>query len=131
MNAYVRVVQFAALVHLLIPKSDFGQGISGVVVTAPQLIFVSGQQLQLEAIARDGQGNPRTGDRFTYRTSNPTVVSVDATGMATAGNPGVASISVAVQGTNSTSPTIQIQVIPLRIDITGGNTIVQVGDSTQ
>jgi hypothetical protein len=43
----------------------------------------------------------------------------------------VAGISVVVQGTNATSSTVQIQVIPLRIDINPGNPIAQVGDSVQ
>ena len=133
MKTFLRGLSFVAAAFLLAPLVVYGQGIpggiSGIVVTAPQLIFISGQQMQLEAVARDGQGNPRTADKFTFRSSNPAVVSVDAAGIATAGSPGVAGISAVVQGTNAASSAIQLQVIPFRIDITGGNSILQVGDS--
>ena len=116
---------------LLMPVTLLGQGFSGAVVTAPSLIFVSGQQMQLAAESRDGQGNPRNNDQFIFRSSNANIVSVDGSGIATAKSPGIAGISAVVQGTNFTTSTVQLQVIPLRIDISAASPTVQVGDSLQ
>src|SRR5207247_7832036 len=78
MKTFLRGLSFVAAAFLLAPLVVYGQGIpggiSGIVVSAPQLIFISGQQMQLEAVARDGQGNPRTADKSTFRSSNPAVV---------------------------------------------------------
>ena len=53
MKTFGRAIRFGAAVFLLASHAVYGQGISGVVVLAPQPIFVSGQQMQLEALARD------------------------------------------------------------------------------
>jgi hypothetical protein len=114
-----------------VPAALHGQGISSAVVTVPELILISGQQMQVEAVSRDNSGNLRN-DRFGFRSSNASVLTIDASsGVATAINPGIAGISATVQGTNFTTPTVLVQVTPLRIDIAGSTSDINVGDSRQ
>jgi len=126
---FLVLVLFLAL--SLAPAAIYGQGISSVVLTAPEVIITSGSQIQLQALARDSQGNPRNNDRFNFTSSNPLVVSVDASGNVTAKNPGIANVTAVVQGTNSSSAGVSLQVIPQRIDVTAPAQEIIVGDSLQ
>ncbi len=112
------------------PAALYAQ-ISSVIVTPPRLVLISGEQMQLAALARDAQGNPRNNDRFNFNSSNRGVISVDGSGVVTAGNPGIASITATVQGTTATSPGVLLQVVPLRIDITAGPSEVSVGTTVK
>ena len=126
-----RIRSLAILLLVLAPAALHAQGISNVTITAPDLILVSGERIQLEAVARDGQGNPRDNDRFIFRSSNANVASADPSGIVTAANPGIASVTANVQGTNATSAGVLLQVIPLRIDIAGAASEIKVGEARQ
>ena len=78
-----RSLRFIVLVMALSPAALFGQGISGVIVTAPRLILMSGEQIQVQALARDSQGNPRNNDRFNFNSTNRNVVNIDSAGIVT------------------------------------------------
>src|SRR5262245_59853474 len=124
MSRFLRLVVFALAFS---PAALFGQGISGVIVTAPRLILKSGEQIQVQALARDSLGNPRNNDRFNFNSTNRTVINIDSAGIVTAGAPGIANISATVQGTTATSPNVTLQVIPMRIDVSAGSSQVSVG----
>ena len=123
----MKCLRLIVLIVALSPAALFAQGVSGVIVTAPRLILVSGEQIQLQALARDSQGNPRNNDRFNFNTSNSNVISIDSAGILTARAPGIANVSATVQGVNATSPNVTLQVVPLRIDVSAGPTEVSVG----
>ena len=126
-----QIRDLVALMLALAPMTLHAQGISGAVVRAPQVILVSGVQMQLAAVARDNQGNPRNNDTFVFTSSNPAVISVDASGIVTAKNPGVASITATVQGTAFRTPAVLLQVIPLRINVSAATPEITVGAALQ
>src|SRR5712691_6686874 len=126
-----RMRDLIVLILALTPMTLHAQGISGAVVEAPQLILVSGVQMQLAAVARDYQGNPRNNDTFIFTSSNPAVISVDASGIVTARSPGIAGITATVQGTTFRTPAVQLQVIPLRIDVSAATPEITVGAALQ
>src|SRR6478735_8615018 len=57
--------------------------VATVVVQAAESTLAAGQSVQLAATARDAQGNPVTGQTFTWATTNATIATVSETGLVT------------------------------------------------
>lgn len=100
------------------------------IVTARTALLISGERTLLEAGTRDSRGIARFGERFDWTSNNPSVVSVDATGVATARGLGTAIITAGASGTNVRS-SVTIQVVPMRVDILADRYEIFVGDSLQ
>jgi hypothetical protein len=94
-------------------------------VTSPvDTILDLGRSTTLQATATDDQGQPVTGLQFTFSTSNPTVVSVvsvGASGVATAEGLGTATITASADGA---SGTIRLRVV----DVDLGTVVTLAGD---
>src|SRR5690606_22266870 len=75
------------------PESD--PVVTSVTVTPSSRTFTSiGQTAQITATGYDGSGEVVSGAEFTYESSNPSIVSVDAMGRMTAKRAGAAVIIV-------------------------------------
>ncbi len=74
--------------------------VATVTVTAPLTTLQAGQTTQASAALRDAQGNLLSNRVVTWSSSNPTVMSVSATGFVTALSPGSANIIATSEGVN-------------------------------
>jgi hypothetical protein len=98
------------------------------VVVSPALdsLETIGQTVQMGATAFDDQGNPMVGVPFTWRSSDPTVASVDLLGLVTAIENGTVQISAVAPGNVSGSGTIVVLDqsnlgTPTNLDLISGN----------
>jgi hypothetical protein len=105
------------------------QTISSVIVSAPKVILTAGETIQLKTGAWTAQGNRVQSSLWTYLSSNTGVVSVDSTGLAKAVGVGVSNITVRTGSV--TSPSVALQVLPLRIDVTPDIKQLLVGQTVQ
>jgi hypothetical protein len=105
------------------------QTISSVIVSAPKVILTAGETIQLKAAAWTAQGNRVQSNLWTYASSNSGAVSVDSTGLARAAGVGVSNITV--RAGSVTSPSVALQVLPLRIDVTPDLKELLVGQTVQ
>lgn len=81
--------------------------VASVVVAPATATLTVGQSQTFTAAARDGQGNTLAGRAVTWATSNPGVVSVTASGVATAVAVGQATVTASVEGkTGSATVTV-------------------------
>ncbi|MBL0172902.1 MAG: Ig-like domain-containing protein [Gemmatimonadaceae bacterium] len=59
-----------------------------------------GTTQQLSAVAKDASGNPMTGETFTWKSSEPSVATVSATGLVSLVGPGSTAILASARGTS-------------------------------
>jgi uncharacterized protein YjdB len=126
-NFLINSLQWAADCPL---TADVGP--AAAVTIAPDGATLTGylQSLQLTAAAFDAVGNPVPGTTFTWESSNPALVQVDATGLVTAvaGNGSVTITATAVGGATPSDvatvlvnqPAATIEVTPAGAGISGG-----------
>jgi hypothetical protein len=102
-------------------------------ISAPAEYLVAGQQAQFTAVAHGPDGQPLSINSFNWSSSDPGVLSVDSQGLVTATGLGLATIKVAADSplTGSTFGTLEMQVLPLRVTVTPGQTDMLVGQSLQ
>ena len=89
--------------------------VASVYISAPTLSLISGEQIQLTAVARDGNGRVVPGARFNWNSHDPGVLQVDSQGRVTGLRMGHSYIDAETQGVYST---ITLQVLPRRIEVT-------------
>lgn len=85
---------------------------NAVVVSPGSATLLVTEQLQLQAIVTDAQGNPLSGRTVTWGSNNPGVATVSATGDVTAVSPGTAIIT-GTSGTAHGSATITVKLVPV------------------
>lgn len=90
--------------------------------------LVAGGSMQLNAVTRIFNGDPRTGVPINWTSANPTVAVVDAAGVVTAVGPGKANITASV-GPATTNTAISVVKSNLRsLSITGAAKTARTGD---
>ncbi|HEX6043492.1 MAG TPA: Ig-like domain-containing protein [Pyrinomonadaceae bacterium] len=90
--------------------------------------LVAGGSMQLNAVTRIFNGDPRTGVPINWTSDNPTVAVVDAAGVVTAVGPGKANITASV-GPATTNTAISVVKSNLRsLSITGAAKTARTGD---
>jgi uncharacterized protein YjdB len=90
-----------------------------------------GQTLQLSAQPLDAQGNSLDGRPVTFATSNPSVATVNASGLVTALAAGSAIITATAEGKNSVA-TINVASVPVAsVAVAPGSNSLVVGQTTQ
>lgn len=77
--------------------------VSSIVVSPSTVTGDSGDTAQLTAVAYDGNGDVIAGQVFDWTSSNPTVATVDATGLVSFLIPGDSTITAAAQGIQDTA----------------------------
>ena len=98
-----------------------------IIVSAPKNSLIAGEQVQLFAVAWDGNG-ALSFDGFAWVSDDAEVVAVGQEGVARAGKIGIANVTVSIDGA---STFLSLQVEPLRVDLAAAASEVFVGDSVQ
>jgi hypothetical protein len=75
--------------------------VAKVEITAPQNTLTTGSTLQFSAQIRNAAGQNLSGKTITWVSSNPTILSINATGLATANAAGTAQITANAEGISS------------------------------
>lgn len=101
---------------------------ASISISAPSADLMAGASMMLQATARDAQGRMRTGDAFTWSSSNAPVASVAADGTLTAVTLGHTDVTASIGGLRSS---IRIQVLPSRIVVTPASLELYTGQSQQ
>lgn len=101
---------------------------ASVEVTPSALSLVEGDEGLLVALVRDARGNPFVPQGLAWRSTDPGVASVEATGRVTAGIPGQASI-VAETGAVSASATITVTRRPAVLEVEPSALTLAFGES--
>src|SRR5205814_2696349 len=87
--------------------------VSSVTVSPASTTLQVGQTVQLTATPKDANGNPLTGRTVTWSSSNPSVASVDGSGLVTGGGAaGSATITATSEGQSGTS-SITVSSVPV------------------
>jgi hypothetical protein len=94
-------------------------GIKKIELSAPKAPIVAGGSVQIYAVTRIGNGNPRTGVPINWTSSDTKVAIVDAGGVVTAVGPGTTVIT-ATSGTANASTSISVVNNNLRSVIVNG-----------
>ena len=93
--------------------------------------LVAGGSMQLNAVTRIFNGDPRTGVPINWTSDNPSVAVVDAAGVVTGVGPGKANITASI-GSASTKTAISVVKSNLRsLSITGAAKTARTGDVVQ
>ncbi|MBC7921533.1 MAG: DM13 domain-containing protein [Ferruginibacter sp.] len=85
-----------------------GNQVARVTVSAPKNTLAAGEKLVMVANASNVDGQDLPGKPFTWQSSNPSVVAVDANGLATGVASGLALISAASGGVKSTDFEVRV-----------------------
>jgi hypothetical protein len=105
-----------------------GQNPTSVILSAPKVHLVSGEEVQLLALARERSGLPVLSSNFTWSSSDPEIIAVSSTGLATARKLGRVNVEVRLGGLRHS---IQMQSLPKRLEISPRNPEIFVGDQVQ
>jgi len=105
--------------------------VASVVVTPPHVDAVPGVRTQLSAVAYDAAQNPLAGRAITWSTSNATVATVDADGMASAVGPGAATITATAESKSGTATITVSQAAVATVTVTPSPLSMSVGQTTQ
>ena len=107
--------------------------VSSVTVSPASTTLQVGQTVQLTATPKDANGNPLTGRTVTWSSSNPSVASVDGSGLVTGGGTaGSATITATSEGQSGTSsitvssvpvPVSSVTVSPASASVSAGQTV--------
>lgn len=101
---------------------------AGILVSGAKARITHGEPLKLTAVSRDASGQPRTGDTFTWSSTNTEVVAVDAQGNVTTTGLGYAEVRAAIGNLRGS---IWLQVTPLRIVVSPGSKLMYAGERQQ
>jgi hypothetical protein len=99
-----------------------------VSLSASASALICGSQLKVAALVADRSANPIANAPLTWSSSDGTIASVDSVGMVTGILPGMVSITAAAGGVRGT---FQLQIVPLRIDVTPAQRQLKIGDQVQ
>lgn len=88
---------------------------ASISISAQGARLIAGSSMKLQATARDAQGRARSGDSFTWSSSNAQVAAVNSDGTLTTGTLGHTDVTAAIGNLRSS---IRIQVLPSRIVVT-------------
>jgi len=113
---------------LLLPVAALAQQPARIHVEAAVSRIIVGERLQFRATARNANGDLMPNVPLTWSSTNARVASVDSSGMVTASDLGFAQI--AAQSGNVRGA-IELQMIPLRIEVDPPDREMTVGDSQQ
>ncbi len=99
------------------------QAVANIAVTPDTAtLLVAGRTRQLAAAASDATGHPITGVAFTWKASDTTVATVNATGLATAVNDGTTQIQASAGGgTGAATVTVDRIVVSVVVRSANGN----------
>ena len=124
----MRKIHHYAFLGLILMVFDGSQAqFRSIIVSAPKNSLIAGGQVQLFAVAWDGNG-ALSFDGFAWVSDDAEVVAVDQEGVARAGKIGIANVTVSIDGA---STFLSLQVEPLRIDLETAVSEVFVGDRVQ
>ena len=84
--------------------------VASLTISPAAAILWLGKTAQLVATAKDAAGAVLTGRSVTWTTSDPTIVTVDATGLVTSAGAGSATVTATSEGESSTA-TLTVRVI--------------------
>ena len=101
------VVCVAALA--LLGCGGSGAMVASVTVSPSPLVLRVGETQQLTAVAKDAAGNTLSGLGVTWTSSTPSVLAVDASGLAAAVSPGTAEVTATVGGVTSAAVSCAVQ----------------------
>ena len=115
------------------PGDDGGppQVASVVVSAAVDTLVALDETVQLEAVARDADGNELPGRDFEWGSSNEQVVVVDSAGVATAVSDGEAEVTAMTDGVTGAAPLAVIQLVSEVVVEPAADTLTTVGATTQ
>ncbi|HEY7785343.1 MAG TPA: Ig-like domain-containing protein [Pyrinomonadaceae bacterium] len=103
-------------------------GIKSINIAPLKTPLVVGGSVQVEAVTRIFNGNPRTGVPITWTSDNPQVATVDAGGVVTGVGPGSAVIK-ATSGEAQTTTTVNVVISNLRsLSVTASAQTARTGD---
>jgi hypothetical protein len=103
-------------------------GVKTIEITPVKTPLVAGGNLQLDAVTRIFNGDPRTGVPINWTSDNAQVATVDAAGVVTGVGPGKAKIT-ATSGPATTTTTISVVKNNLRsLSVTAGAKTARTGD---
>ena len=96
--------------------------VASEVVVSPsvQTAQTLGQTVQYSAVVRDGQGNELTGRTVDWTSVDPSVATIDATGLATAVGAGETTIQATVEAASGTA-TLSVQPTPSQMQNVAGD----------
>ena len=119
---------FCILLALGWASLALAQSPASVALSAPAITVIAGNQLQISAAAADSSGRPIANPSLTWTSNNTKAATVDSSGNVTALLPAIVSITAAAGNARGS---FQLQVVPLRIDVTPANQILHIGDQVQ
>src|SRR5207247_809272 len=105
--------------------------VASVAVTPASAGIQVGQTAQLTATPKDGSGNALSGRIVTWASSNASVATVNASGLATAVAAGSAMITATSEGPSSPSPCTVTTVPVASVAVTRASATIQVGQTQQ
>src|SRR5262245_36522652 len=97
-------------------------------LTADRTLMMAGEQIRISARTRDAAGLARPDETFTWTSSNPSIVTVDSSGVATGVGLGTATIAGGVGPLRST---ISIEVLPARVEVLSPRAEIRQGEQLQ
>lgn len=103
----------------LVTVTDNSNAVAKVVVAATQNTLSVGATLQFSAKAYDGNNQEVSGQMVAWASSNPSILSINAVGLATGQSAGMASVTASVAGVNSLP--VSIEVMPVGGSSRSGN----------
>jgi hypothetical protein len=116
-----------------VPEDPAVTSVVSVSVTPGAISATTGQTVQLTAIPRDANGIALSGRTVTWRSSNTTIVTVNANGLATEGPTGSATITATIEGKNGTAAitVTQTPAAVALVTVTPAQTSTSVGLAVQ
>jgi hypothetical protein len=106
----------------------FAQTPASVSLSASASTVICGSQLPVAALVTDRSANPIANAPLTWSSSDTSIASVDSSGVVTGILPGMITITA---GSGAVRGTFQLQIVPLRIDVTPAQRQLKIGDQVQ
>ena len=120
------VFSFVLLFAPRVESQQFGTIVDQIIFGSSQSDLIVGEQLQLQAVGLTGGEIVHTG--FNWDSSDPGVLAVSDTGLATGRGVGNSWVGVSLNGSWTS---VNIQVLPLRIELEGALPSVMEGETLQ
>lgn len=117
--------RLAIFVFLTAAPALFAQANPRIAISAPDGGVVVGETVQLQVLVRNAAGAIVANPPVTWGSNNPALIRVDSSGAATATGIGVCGVFADSGGFRAT---VQLQCIPLRIDLRPGQKDIAVGE---
>jgi uncharacterized protein YjdB len=128
-TATLEGVDGSGAVHVLPPPPA---RVARVVVEPDSLVLVAGTTGDFNAVAYDSAGNVLTGRAVTWTSSDTTVATLGTGGSVTAGSPGSARVTAAIEGVSG-SATVRVRApapaAVARVDVVPDSLLLDVGET--